>query len=83
MTVFPQVLKNAHVRNDNKHAYMEDPIIAEKCRELTETFHGEGRVLIRPSGTEPLVRVMIEGRDQEYITKKAVELVQIIEDRLG
>lgn len=83
MTVFPQVLKNARVRNDNKHAYLEDPVIAQKCKELEETFHGEGRVLIRPSGTEPLVRVMIEGRDQEYITSKAVELVKIIEERLG
>lgn len=83
MTVFPQVLKNARVRNDNKHAYLDDPIIAEKCRELEQTFHGEGRVLIRPSGTEPLVRVMIEGRDQTYITEKAVELVKLIEERLG
>lgn len=82
MTVFPQVLRNARVSNDNKNKYMEDPIIAEKCRELEETFHGEGRVLIRPSGTEPLVRVMIEGRDQEYITNKAIELVNIIEERL-
>ncbi len=83
MTVFPQVLKNARVRNDNKHAYMQDELIAQKCCELEQTFHGEGRVLIRPSGTEPLVRVMIEGRDQAYITEKAVELVKLIEERLG
>jgi phosphoglucosamine mutase len=83
MTVFPQVLKNARVRNDNKHAYMQDELIAQKCHELEQTFHGEGRVLIRPSGTEPLVRVMIEGRDQAYITQKAEELVKLIEERLG
>lgn len=83
MTVFPQVLKNAKVRNDNKYAYMQDEIIAQKCHELEQTFHGEGRVLIRPSGTEPLVRVMIEGRDQTYITQKAEELVKMIEARLG
>ena len=53
------------------------------CKELEEEFKGEGRVLIRPSGTEPLVRVMIEGKDQEYITKKAVEMVKIIEERLN
>ncbi len=83
MTVFPQVLKNARVSNDKKNAYLDDVVIAEKCRELEETFHGEGRVLIRPSGTEPLVRVMIEGRDQSFITQKAIELVKLIEERLG
>jgi phosphoglucosamine mutase len=83
MTVFPQVLRNARVSNNKKNSYLEDPVIARKCKELEDIFHGEGRVLIRPSGTEPLVRVMIEGRDQDYITKKAEELVELIEDRLG
>ena len=82
MTIFPQVLKNAQVSNDKKNRYREDPIIAQCCCELEKAFHGEGRVLIRPSGTEPLVRVMIEGRDQNYITGKALELVRIIEERL-
>lgn len=83
MQVYPQVLKNARVRNDKKNTYMEDPEIAAKCRELEEAFHGEGRVLIRPSGTEPLVRVMIEGKDQDYITQKAAELAHLIEQKLG
>lgn len=83
MAIFPQILKNARVSNGKKNAYLDDPVIAEKCRELEEAFHGEGRVLIRPSGTEPLVRVMIEGHDQDYITKKAVTLVKLIEERLG
>ena len=83
MQVLPQVLKNAKVRNENKHRYMEDELVARLCGELETEFHGDGRVLIRPSGTEPLVRVMIEGRDQEYITKRAVELAAVIEDRLG
>ncbi len=83
MTIFPQVLRNARVSNAKKNDYLNDPIIAGKCRELEETFRGEGRVLIRPSGTEPLVRVMIEGRDQQFITAKAEELVKLIEERLG
>ncbi|MGI6084990.1 MAG: phosphoglucosamine mutase [Acetivibrionales bacterium] len=83
MTTLPQVLKNAKVSNGKKYKYLDDPVIAKKCNELEETFHGEGRVLIRPSGTEPLVRVMIEGREQEYIAYKAMELVKIIEERLG
>lgn len=83
MQVYPQVLVNAKVRNDNKYTYMEDAEIASKCQELEEAFHGEGRVLIRPSGTEPLVRVMIEGKDQKYISQKASELAQLIEKKLG
>lgn len=82
MTIFPQVLKNAKVSNEKKNKYMENALIAQKCKQLEETFHGEGRVLIRPSGTEPLVRVMIEGRHQDYITQKAIELVNIIEEQL-
>lgn len=83
MQVLPQVLKNAKVKNENKHRFMEDELVARLCSELETEFHGEGRVLIRPSGTEPLVRVMIEGKDQEYITKRAMELAGIIEERLG
>jgi len=83
MQIFPQVLKNARVSNHKKYHYMDDIMIAEKCAELEKTFHGEGRVLIRPSGTEPLVRVMIEGRDINYITEKASELVKLIEKRLN
>lgn len=83
MHILPQVLKNAKVKNENKNCYMEDKVIAGMCTELESEFHGEGRVLIRPSGTEPLVRVMIEGKDQEYITKRAIELSKVIEERLG
>lgn len=83
MTVLPQVLKNAKVANTKKYAYMEDPEVADSCKALEAMFHGDGRVLIRPSGTEPLVRVMIEGRDLAFITEKAAELADLIEARLG
>mgnify|MGYP000471455100 CR=1 FL=1 len=83
MQVLPQVLRNAKVKNENKHNYMDDEVIAKLCRGLEEEFHGEGRVLIRPSGTEPLVRVMIEGKDKDYIAKRAEELAAVIEERLG
>lgn len=81
--VLPQVLKNAKVSNEKKHKYLNDEVIAKMCKDLEEEFHGEGRVLIRPSGTEPLVRVMIEGKNQEYITARAAELAKVIEERLG
>ena len=52
--------------------------IAEAIGELEKKFAGEGRVLIRPSGTEPLVRVMIEGKDQEVIQQEAKQLAELI-----
>lgn len=83
MTVYPQVLKNAHVKNENKNAYQNDEVIMAKIAEVEAYFHGNGRVLIRPSGTEPLVRVMIEGNDQSVLEQYAGELKTLIETRLG
>lgn len=83
MDVLPQVLVNAKVNNKNKYKYMEDDVIKGMCEKLEHEFNGEGRVLIRPSGTEPLVRVMIEGKDQGYISAKASDLAKMIENRLG
>ena len=81
--IYPQVLINAKVNPLKKDTYKEDKIIQEKIRELEEEFKNDGRVVIRPSGTEPLVRVMIEGKEKDNITKKAEELVKIIEERLN
>ena len=57
--------------------------IKKAIEDVEKEFAGNGRVLIRPSGTEPLVRVMIEGEDQEYITKRAKEIVNLIEKKLA
>lgn len=83
MEIMPQTLKNAKVSNGNKHKYMEDDYISKYIKKIEDEFSGTGRVYIRPSGTEPLVRVMIEGENQEYIEEKAEELVKIIEERLN
>ena len=83
MQVLPQVLKNAKVRNENKHRYMEDELVARLCCELEDEFRGEGRVLIRPSGTKPLEHIMIAGKDNEYTTKRDAGLAAMIEKRLG
>ncbi|MBE6023137.1 MAG: phosphoglucosamine mutase [Cellulosilyticum sp.] len=83
MQIFPQVLINAKVKNENKHAYSEDPEIQEQIDALEAKFNGEGRVLIRPSGTEPLVRVMIEGKDKAVMQEEAEKLARFIEERLG
>lgn len=83
MNSLPQVLVNAKVSNEKKNAYMEDEVVRKEIEKLEEKFHGEGRVLIRPSGTEPLVRVMIEGKNQEEITDMARSLADLIEERLN
>lgn len=78
MEVLPQALVNAKVPNNKKESYMEYSEIAEAIAELENKFAGEGRVLIRPSGTEPLVRVMIEGKDQKVIDEEAHKLAELI-----
>lgn len=80
MEVLPQALVNAKVSNHKKELYLEYPEIAAKIEELTQKFAGEGRVLIRPSGTEPLVRVMIEGKHKDMIQSEAEQLANLIED---
>ena len=80
--LYPQVLINAKVNSDKKYDYEKDADIKNAISELEKEFAGNGRVLIRPSGTEPLVRVMIEGEDQEYITKRAKEIADLIEQKL-
>ena len=80
MTVMPQALVNAKVPNHKKERYMEYPEIAEAIEALDRKFAGEGRVLIRPSGTEPKVRVMIEGKDQKMIEEEAKKLADLIQN---
>lgn len=79
MEVLPQALVNAHVSNDRKDGFSDYSEIREAIRRLEDKYEGQGRVLIRPSGTEPLVRVMIEGKDQAAIEKDARELAALVE----
>lgn len=80
--LYPQVLINAKVNSEKKYDYEQNKDIKEAIEKLEKEFAGNGRVLIRASGTEPLVRVMIEGEDQEYITKKAKDIAKLIEEKL-
>lgn len=82
MEVLPQALVNAKVPNHKKEKYMDYPEIAEAIEELNNKFAGTGRVLIRPSGTEPLVRVMIEGKDKNMIEEEAKKLAELIQNIL-
>ena len=78
MEVLPQALVNAKVPNHKKDNFMDYQEIADAVAKLEQKFNGEGRVLIRPSGTEPLVRVMIEGKDQKVIDEEAKKLAELI-----
>lgn len=80
--IYPQVLINAKVSSEKKYDFDKNIEIKQEIEKLEKEFSGNGRVLIRPSGTEPLVRVMIEGEDIEYIRKKAEQLVKLIEEKL-
>lgn len=79
MKIYPQILKNTHVPNTEKHRILERPEIKLVIDEVEAAMAGDGRLLIRPSGTEPLVRVMLEGPDLPAITAHCDRLIQVIE----
>ena len=83
MKRYPQVLINVKVREEAKGQYENDSAVTKVIKEVSEELAGEGRVLIRPSGTEALIRVMIEGLDQEDINKKAKKIADVIEKKFG
>ena len=83
MDVYPQILINAKVKTENKERYTEDAEIMAEIEKIEAEFANNGRVLIRPSGTEPLVRVMIEGKDENIIRTRAEALADLIVKKLG
>ena len=82
MQVYPQVLVNAKVNNERKKEYENDKDIQNMIKDLQKEFSNDGRIVIRPSGTEPLIRVMIEGKNKEEISLKANILANLIEEKL-
>ncbi|MDD2503152.1 MAG: phosphoglucosamine mutase, partial [Clostridia bacterium] len=82
MRKYPQVLVNARVSEQDKLRYQDDEVIQGEIRKIEAQFKEDGRVLIRPSGTEPVVRIMIEGTNQREIEEAAVRLAVLIEQRL-
>ena len=81
--IYPQVLVNAKVTNENKKRYTEDEEVVKAFDEVSAKLGDTGRLLVRPSGTEPLVRVMIEGEDTESITEMAEELADMLSKKFG
>jgi len=80
---YPQVLVNVKVNQDKKTLYLEDKEIQDEIKEIEEEFKDNGRVVIRASGTEPLIRVMIEGKEQKVIEQKATKLANLIKLKLN
>jgi phosphoglucosamine mutase len=85
MEKMPQVLENAKLGNTTKEAIQADEAIQAEIAALHKKYEGQGRgrVFKRPSGTEPLMRVMIEGEDMAELTKDAKKLVRMMEDFNG
>lgn len=83
MKVYPQVLINVPVTPEGKMKYNNDEYIISAVQEAEMELHGDGRVLVRVSGTEPLVRVMLEGQDIDLINKFGNQIADVIRERLG
>ena len=81
--ILPQVLVNIKVDDAKKYDYQQDEQIREEIQKLEEKMQGRGRALIRASGTEPLVRVMLEGQDMQYIEDESIKIAKIIEEKFG
>ena len=82
MDVYPQVLQNVRVSKLGKLRCETDPEIRKAVEAATEELGGNGRVLVRVSGTEPLVRVMLEGKDQSQIDRLCGEIAEVVRERL-
>ncbi len=82
MTSYPQVLKNVKVSNEKKYTFTNDAEIAQEISRIENELSGRGRILIRPSGTEPQVRIMLEGDNTDMIEKEASFLADFIAKRL-
>jgi phosphoglucosamine mutase len=83
MAELPQVLINARIKNENKNKYNEDAEIVQAIKEVEDKLKDRGRVLIRPSGTEPLVRVMLEGENKADLLTDAQRIADLIQEKLG
>lgn len=83
MKVYPQVLINVKVSAEGKKKYNNDEYIIAATQKAEMELMGDGRVLVRVSGTEPLVRVMLEGKDVDHIQRLGEEIAQVVKERLS
>lgn len=80
METYPQVLVNVRITADKKGKWEKDEAVLAAIREYSDKLGSEGRILVRESGTEPLVRVMIEGKKTGVITEYAKNIAKLVEE---
>ena len=83
MTRYPQTMVNLKISAEGKIAFFSDPEVNRAMNAAKEELGKNGRIVVRPSGTEPLIRVMVEGMDNEQITRVADQVASVIKERLG
>ena len=83
MTRYPQVMVNIQVAPDGKLRFYTDTAVKEAIERAKEKVGKNGRIVVRPSGTEPLLRVMLEGEDADYIAALAETVANVIRERLA
>lgn len=83
MDKYPQILVNVNVTKEGKTSFGEDAEINALIKKYEEELNGDGRILIRASGTEKLIRVMIEGKNTEEISRMANDIADLINKKFG
>ncbi|OCM31701.1 phosphoglucosamine mutase [Streptococcus agalactiae] len=83
VTIYPQKLVNIRVENNMKYKAMEVPAIAEIIAKMEEEMDGNGRILVRPSGTEPLLRVMAEAPTNEAVDYYVDTIADVVRTEIG
>ncbi|WP_163651966.1 phosphoglucosamine mutase [Listeria sp. PSOL-1] len=81
MQTFPQKLVN--IRVTDKHAVTDNPKVSEAISEVEKEMDGNGRVLVRPSGTEPLVRVMVEAETKDATNEFCERIAKVVQAEMG
>ena len=79
MTIYPQLLKN--VRVADKKTARENPEVVKAIEAVTEALGENGRILVRESGTEPVIRVMVEAETQEICEKYVDEVINVMKEQ--
>lgn len=83
MTRYPQVMINVRVSADGKLLFYTDPEVKQAVEDAKRELGQEGRIVARISGTEPLIRVMVEGQDDAQIRAVAERVAGVVRERLG
>ncbi len=81
MTKYPQTLINVKIGSSTAEGIMKDDSVCDAVKNVEDELGERGRVLLRPSGTEPLIRVMIEGLDKESVERLAKQLADVVRSK--